>query len=119
MHGPTFMGNPLAAAAANASLDIFEKANYEEKVKDDESFIKAQLQPLTTNTNVIDVRVIGLIGVVEIKGDFDYMLKLRQECLKYGVFLRPFANCIYLMPPLNIKRKDLEKITSAITKLIS
>lgn len=118
MHGPTFMGNPLAAAAANASLDIFEKSNYEDKIKDDEKFLKEKLLELKTNSQVVDVRVIGLIGVVEIKGDFNLMLKLRQDCLKYGVFLRPFANCIYLMPPLNIKRKDLETITMAITKLL-
>ena len=119
MHGPTFMGNPLAAAAANASLDIFEKANYEKKIIDDEAFIKEQFQPLKKHPNVVDIRVIGLIGVIEIKGDFDLMLKLRQESIKYGVFLRPFANCIYLMPPLNIKRKDLEKITTAMKRLIA
>ncbi|MBL6664678.1 MAG: adenosylmethionine--8-amino-7-oxononanoate transaminase [Rickettsiales bacterium] len=118
MHGPTFMGNPLAAAAANASLDIFATANYEDKIKDDEKFLKEQLQELKSNPNVIDVRVVGLIAVVEIKGDFNVMLTLRQESIKYGVFLRPFANCIYLMPPLNITKKDLEKITTAIKNIL-
>lgn len=119
MHGPTFMGNPLASAASNASIDIFEKSNYEEKIKDDEQFLKDQLLDLKKNKNVCDVRIIGLLAAVEIKGDFDLMVKLRQESIKHGVFLRPFANCIYLMPPLNIKRKELLKITETIKTLVT
>lgn len=119
MHGPTFMGNPLASAAGNASLDIFEKSNYEEKIKDDEQFLKEQLTCLSNNPKVIDVRIIGLIAAIEIKGDFDLMVHLRQEFIKQGVFLRPFSNCVYLMPPLNIKRKDLKKITETIKKVLS
>jgi len=117
MHGPTFMGNPLAAAAANASLDIFESTNYEEKILDDEKFLKTKLKECEKFDIVKEVRVVGLTGVVEIEGDFNLMLKLRQEFIKKGIFLRPFANCIYLMPPLNIDREELTKIVNAIVEL--
>lgn len=118
MHGPTFMGNPLAAASSNASLDLFEKNNYQEKVKKDEIFIKQQLENLKQHPNVKDVRIKGLIATVEINADFEHMLKLRKQAINHGVFLRPFANNIYIMPPLNISRKDLTTLTQVITKLV-
>ncbi len=118
MHGPTFMGNPLACSSANASLDIFEKSNYEEKIKKDEEFIKNELEKCRDLKDVIDVRVIGMIGVVEFKKDWSVVLKMRQEIIKYGVFLRPLHNCIYLMPPLNISRSDLKKICDVVLKIL-
>lgn len=118
MHGPTFMGNPLACAVANASLDLFYKNDYEKKILDDEKFLKTELEKCRNYKIVKDVRIFGLIGVVEIDGNFDLMLKLRKEFPKYGVFLRPFSNCIYLMPALNIKRKELARLTRAIEEII-
>lgn len=118
MHGPTFMGNPLACAAANASLDIFEKENYQAKIKQNEKFIKEALKKCQKFKKVINVRVLGMIGVVEIDTNFDEIKKMRQEFIKQGVFLRPFANCIYLMPPLNIKEKELKKICDAIFTIL-
>lgn len=118
MHGPTFMGNPLASAVANASLDLFYKNNYEKKIISDEKFLKTELEKCRDFKIVKDVRVVGLVAVVEIDGDFDLMLKLRKEFPKYGVFLRPFANCIYIMPALNIERKELKKLTSSIETII-
>jgi adenosylmethionine---8-amino-7-oxononanoate aminotransferase len=64
------------------------------------------------------VRVLGAIGVVEIDGDWQKMLKLRQEFVKYGVFLRPFSNCVYVMPSLNIKKIDLEIFLTNMQKVI-
>ena len=119
MHGPTFMGNPLACAAANASLDIFEKENYEEKIADDEKFLKAELKKCQNLKKVKNVRVLGAIAVVEIATNWEEIQEMRQAFIKEGVFLRPFANCIYLMPPLNIKRKELKKLTDAIFKILS
>ena len=119
MHGPTFMGNPLAASAANASLDIFEKENYEKKVLGIEKFLKKELKKCRDLKIVKDLRVLGAIGVVEIDGDFEMMKKLRREFVEAGVFLRPFANCVYVMPALNIKKEDLKKITDAIFKILS
>ena len=119
MHGPPFLGNPLACSAANASLDLFEKINYEKKVSEIESFLQKQLEKCRHFKNVKDVRVIGALGVVEIEGDFKKMLALRQEFITEGIFLRPFANCIYIMPALNIKKSELKKITDAVIKKLS
>jgi len=119
MHGPTFMGNPLACAAANASIDLFEKENYEKKVLEIAKFLKKELKKCRDLKIVKDVRVLGALGVVEIDGDFQTMLKLRKEFVAAGIFLRPFANCVYVMPALNIKKSELKKITDAIFKILS
>ncbi|NBV06378.1 MAG: adenosylmethionine--8-amino-7-oxononanoate transaminase [Proteobacteria bacterium] len=116
MHGPTFMGNPLAAAAANASLDIFELENYQEKVFEIENFLKTELEKCRNLENIKDVRVLGAIGVVEISGNFEKMLELRKKFIADGIFLRPFANCVYVMPALSIKKSELKKITNSIYK---
>lgn len=119
MHGPTFMGNPLAAAAANASLDLFEKTDYEKKVLSDEKFLRKELKKCRNLKNVKDIRVLGAVGVVEIDGDFNKMIELRKNFVEKGIFLRPFANCIYTMPALNIKKKQLQKITDGILEVLS
>jgi adenosylmethionine---8-amino-7-oxononanoate aminotransferase len=118
MHGPTFMGNPLAASAANASLDLFEKENYEAKTKKIETLLQKELEKCRNLKNVKDVRTIGAVGVVEIEGDFQKMVDLRKKFTTSGIFLRPFANCIYTMPALNIKEFELKQITSSIQKLL-
>ncbi|MDX2082586.1 MAG: adenosylmethionine--8-amino-7-oxononanoate transaminase [Rickettsiales bacterium] len=117
MHGPTFMGNPLACSAANASLDIFEKENYPKKVLEIEKFLKKELEKCRNFKNVKEVRVLGAIGVVEVEGNFKKMLELRKKFIAAEVFLRPFANCIYVMPALNIKKSHLKKITDAIIEI--
>jgi adenosylmethionine-8-amino-7-oxononanoate aminotransferase len=119
MHGPTFMGNALASAAANASLDLFEKTDYEKKVSGIAKILKAELEKCRNLKIVKDIRVFGATGVVEIEGNWQKMLALRKEFIAEGVFLRPFANCIYVMPALNIKKTDLKKITAAIFKILN
>jgi adenosylmethionine-8-amino-7-oxononanoate aminotransferase len=119
MHGPTFMGNPLACATANASLDLFEKNDYEKKVLEIEKILKKDLEKCRNLKYVQDVRVLGAIGVVEIDMSWEKILKLRKEFIAAGVFLRPFSNVIYVMPPLTISKKDLQKITSAIHSVLS
>ncbi len=118
MHGPTFMGNPLAASAANASLDLFESENYEKKVLAHEVFLKKELEKCRNLRNVKDVRVLGAVGAVEIEGGFEKMLDLRKKFVEAGVFLRPFGGCIYTMPALNIKKSELKKITDSIAKIL-
>ncbi len=118
MHGPTFMGNPLACAAANASLDLFEQQDYAKKVCEIEKFLKRELEKCRNFKDVVDVRVLGAVGVIEIKGDFKKMVELRKKFVAAGVFLRPFANCIYVMPALNISTKDLQTITKTIEKIL-
>lgn len=119
MHGPTFMGNPLACAAANASLDLFEKNDYAKKTLEIEKILKKDLEKCRDFKNVKDVRVLGAVGVVEIDMSWEKILELRKEFIAAGVFLRPFSNVIYVMPPLTISKKDLQKITSVICKILN
>lgn len=122
MHGPTFMGNPLACAAANASLDLFAKNKYQEKILKDEGFLAKELAKISKLSNVKTTRVIGLIAVIELNYPeseiWNKTLLLRQEFIKYEIFLRPFANCIYIMPPLNIKKSELKKILQTIYRIL-
>ncbi|MFT5702847.1 MAG: adenosylmethionine-8-amino-7-oxononanoate aminotransferase [Rickettsiales bacterium] len=119
MHGPTFMGNPLACAAANASIELFAENNYTQKVAKIAEILKRELEKCREFSFVEDVRVLGAIGVIEVK-DFDWedMFEIRQDFIKEGVWLRPFGNVIYVMPPLVIEEKDLIKITDVIFKLL-
>ena len=122
MHGPTFMGNALACSAANASLDLFEKINYEKKVSQIEKILKKELEKSRNFVQVKNIRTLGAIGVIQLKEEFstwEEITKLRQKFIKSGVFLRPFSDVIYVMPPLNISQKDLKKITEVIFKVLS
>lgn len=118
MHGPTFMGNPLASSVANASLDLFEKNDYQTKVAQIEKILKDGLLPFNKFENVKNVRVLGAIGVVETDFDFDKMLKMRQKSVELQVFLRPFAGVIYLMPPLIVEKIQLEKMINVVAELL-
>lgn len=119
MHGPTFMGNPLAASAANASIELFLTKDYEIKVRNIQKILKKELEQLKTNKKVIDVRVLGAIGVVEINTNWPEIFKMRQEFVKYGIWLRPFSNIIYIMPALTIKKSELLKITNSVNQIIN
>ena len=101
MHGPTFMANPLACAAANASLDLFEREPREKQVKDIEAALTVGLEPCRRLTHVQDVRVKGAIGVVQLDPDVD-VYALRPQFVEHGVWIRPFKDIVYLMPPLVI-----------------
>ncbi len=119
MHGPTFMGNPLACAAANASIELFAKNNYKKKVEKIAQILKRELEKCRALPMVKDIRVLGAIGVVEVSGfDWKDIFKLREDFVKEGIWLRPFGDVIYIMPPLVIKEADLVKITNVIFKLL-
>lgn len=118
MHGPTFMANPIACAAANASLDIFVRENYEQKVLQIESQLQEELIHCQKLDKVREVRVKGAMAALEVKADWSKMFQLRQESVNLGVWLRPFADVIYLMPPLIIGEDELHKLTSAVIKLV-
>ncbi len=119
MHGPTFMGNPLACSSANASLDLFEKNNYEKSSLRNQQILIKSLQKFKNYKDVIDIRVIGNIGVIEFKKEWQQIQKMREETIKYDVFLRPLSNCLYIMPPLNISIKDINKIINACDALLT
>jgi adenosylmethionine-8-amino-7-oxononanoate aminotransferase len=117
MHGPTFMGNPLACAAANASLDLFESEPRLAQVAAMAAQLERELAPLQELPGVVDVRVMGGIGVVQLAtGEAS---TLRGAFIERGVWLRPFGNIVYLAPPLNIEHADLAALTGAVVDVVS
>lgn len=117
MHGPTFMGNPLACAAANASLDILIKDSPLGRIAEIERLLREQLEPARTSDKVRDVRVLGAIGVIEMKQEVD-MAALQAFYVERGVWIRPFGRYIYIMPPYIILDHELEKLTSAMVESV-
>jgi adenosylmethionine-8-amino-7-oxononanoate aminotransferase len=112
MHGPTFMANPLACAAAKANLDLLTSWNWQEKVLFIEKYLKENLMPLKSQSKVADVRVLGAIGVVEMKENIDIQ-KFQDTCISKGAWLRPFGKLAYVMPPYIITEEEFEKLVKA------
>jgi len=117
MHGPTFMANPLACAAANASLDILLNTNWQRKVSHIENWLSQYLAPFTTLAKVNDVRILGAIGVVECSAAVD-MNTLQPALVEQGVWIRPFGKLIYLMPPYIINEQDTQQLCNAIFNVL-
>jgi adenosylmethionine-8-amino-7-oxononanoate aminotransferase len=114
MHGPTFMGNPLACAAANASLDLFEREPRLEQANRIGAHLQAALEPARRLANVRDVRVLGAIGAIELERlDKDAM---RQALIGMGVWIRPFGRIVYVTPPLTISEPELAHLSGAMVK---
>lgn len=113
MHGPTYMANPLACAAANASLDLFEREPRLQQVAAIEAQLRDELAPCAHLAGVAEVRVKGAIGAVELAGRID-LDALRTRFAELGCWIRPFGKVVYLMPPFVIGRDDLATLTAAI-----
>jgi adenosylmethionine---8-amino-7-oxononanoate aminotransferase len=117
MHGPTYMGNALACAAANASLDLFEREPRLEQVAAISGTLARELEPCRGRPGVKDVRVQGAIGVVELDR-IDSCDRLTARFVGEGVFIRPFGNIIYLTPAFTIGQEELARLTGAIRKVL-
>jgi adenosylmethionine-8-amino-7-oxononanoate aminotransferase len=118
MHGPTFMGNALACAAANASLDLFEREPRCLQAAEIGKRMARGLGPCIALPGVRDVRVRGAVGVVELDDIGDLNL-LKQRFVAAGVFIRPFRNIVYLTPALTIPEDDLDTLMAAIVSVLS
>lgn len=117
MHGPTFMANALACAAANASLDLFAQQPRLTQVAQIADALRQGLTPARDFPRVKDVRVRGAIGVVELDR-IDDLNALRARFIAEGVFVRPFGNIVYLTPAFTIAPDELNTLTNAVIKVV-
>jgi adenosylmethionine-8-amino-7-oxononanoate aminotransferase len=118
MHGPTFMANPLACAAANASLDLFEGEPRLQQVARIAEALRDGLDSCRSLPGVKDVRVKGAIGVVELD-HIENLKALRQRFIAEGIFIRPFGNIVYLTPAFTIAENELAQLTDAVRRVLA
>lgn len=118
MHGPTFMGNPLACAAAGASLDLLDRGDWVSQVGSLEEQLTRELEPCRSLPAVADVRALGAIGVVELHAPVD-MGVVQPAFVEQGVWIRPFGELVYTMPPYITEADDVSRICDAIHRVIS
>jgi adenosylmethionine-8-amino-7-oxononanoate aminotransferase len=118
MHGPTFMGNALACAAAHASLDLFEQEPRLDQAAAIGAALREGLAPCKDLRWVKDVRTLGAIGVVELTR-IDDMNRLKQRLIDQGVWVRPFGHIVYLTPALTMAPDDLERLILAVNTVVA
>ncbi len=116
MHGPTFMANPLACAVANASIDLLLNSPWQQRVKGIANHFNEHLNPLKDSPYVEDVRIMGAIGVIEMKTTID-MENVQKRLVNQGVWLRPFGKLLYSMPPYTMNKQALNQLTDAMADI--
>lgn len=117
MHGPTFMANPLACIAALTSINLLLESDWQQNINHIQQQLEQQLTPAKEFDNVNDVRVLGAIGVIEMKQPVD-MKGITEQFVDAGVWVRPFGKLVYLMPPFVINDNELSLLTGAVVDII-
>jgi adenosylmethionine-8-amino-7-oxononanoate aminotransferase len=117
MHGPTFMGNPMACSVALASIGLLLNSSWQENIYRIEKSLKSGLLHLSALDAVKDVRVLGAIGVVEMQEPVN-MQEIQEAFVNAGIWMRPFGCLVYTMPPYIISDDELGQLTSSISKVI-
>lgn len=118
MHGPTFMGNPLACSIACASLDLLSENSPLPRIGEIEGILRRELAPAAALPQVADVRTLGAIGVIELHRSVD-MATLQHRFVDEGVWVRPFGRLVYAMPPYIIKDQELETLARAMVRVVA
>ncbi|WMX12434.1 adenosylmethionine--8-amino-7-oxononanoate transaminase [Aureispira sp. CCB-E] len=117
MHGPTFMGNPLACAVANASLDLLQHSNWQQNITSIEVVLKTELSKAKAYPSVKDVRVLGAIGVIETTVPVNVQ-ETQAFLVNRGVWIRPFRNLLYIMPSYAMCKEDLEHVCRMMVEVV-
>lgn len=116
MHGPTFMANPLACAVACASIEVLLESLWQQQVQNIERILREELLPALDSDKVADVRVLGAIGVIEMKAAVDVTV-VQQQFVDFGVWIRPFGKLVYIMPAYLMGEADLRRLTAGMKLL--
>ena len=118
IHGPTYMANPLACAVAIANLNLLFSYDWKKNVKNIEEILLSGLKNISKNSSIKDFRVIGAVGILEMKEKVN-VESIQKKFIKHGIWLRPFSNLIYIMPPYIISKRDLKFLLRQLEVVIN